>query len=485
MRHLYSCVLLVFFSSVILGVSLNGQTVLLEECQTQNDATPGIDRKNWNSGITDFHSDGYANDFLIPSNTLDACTKVVQINITIDILAIDASLVSPSCVSDGGTFVNVYVGCGQYSGPASCSPDFIIDEFNNPDGPLSLTLAYDCFNFPSEASPIFDKWLSVDIIDLYCPLVNCGGTSPEWNSLIQDGDLLFDYETCVQVIIDDESCDSSGCTTPTTMMLPCDDNLVCTDNDMMEVLTCDNTIICTPCAGEMIDCSTGPSSQQPCDDSNPNTINDIETVLDCDGSICIPCAGEIFFDCPVLMINIGDPCDDQDPDTVDDVIQSDCACAGAVIPCVEVQVCNTDCTLGDIQEWNPALCLCETIEDFSLGCTDPLADNYDANADCDDGTCVTSPDLFLPNVLSLQAEFPNNGIVLATNSAATNINIQIYDRWGTLVLSRIIGSLSSDVTVWDGTLGGRQHEQGVYVYVMTYDHNGQAKQQAGDITLLN
>lgn len=39
------------------------------------------------------------------------------------------------------------------------------------------------------------------------------------------------------------------------------------------------------------------------------------------------------FDCPGLQANIGDPCDDGDPCTENDTIQSDCTCAGTVVPC--------------------------------------------------------------------------------------------------------------------------------------------------------
>jgi len=56
-----------------------------------------------------------------------------------------------------------------------------------------------------------------------------------------------------------------------------------------------------------------------CDDDNTETNNDT-VQADC------TCLG--VFDCPTLMLNIGDPCDDGDPATGNDMIQADCSCAG-------------------------------------------------------------------------------------------------------------------------------------------------------------
>jgi len=52
--------------------------------------------------------------------------------------------------------------------------------------------------------------------------------------------------------------------------------------------------------------------------------------------------------------------------------------------------CNTDCTLGDIEVWNSSTCLCEINISVVPGCTDSNYCEYTANANCDDGTCLTS-----------------------------------------------------------------------------------------------
>ncbi len=54
-------------------------------------------------------------------------------------------------------------------------------------------------------------------------------------------------------------------------------------------------------------------------------------------------------------------------------------------------ICNDDCTLGDITEWNAATCSCELVSESIAGCTLPDACNYDAAANCDDGSCAFAP----------------------------------------------------------------------------------------------
>jgi len=50
--------------------------------------------------------------------------------------------------------------------------------------------------------------------------------------------------------------------------------------------------------------------------------------------------------------------------------------------------CNTDCTAGDIQEWDAATCGCITITVTVSGCTDATACNYNADANCSDDSCT-------------------------------------------------------------------------------------------------
>jgi len=54
--------------------------------------------------------------------------------------------------------------------------------------------------------------------------------------------------------------------------------------------------------------------------------------------------------------------------------------------------CNADCTMGDFGGiWDAATCACTGETVAVNGCTDAAADNYDAAANCDDGSCMTAP----------------------------------------------------------------------------------------------
>jgi len=50
--------------------------------------------------------------------------------------------------------------------------------------------------------------------------------------------------------------------------------------------------------------------------------------------------------------------------------------------------CNTDCLLGDLEEWNTETCQCDVTVVTVLGCTNTIATNYDAAANCDDDSCI-------------------------------------------------------------------------------------------------
>ena len=51
-------------------------------------------------------------------------------------------------------------------------------------------------------------------------------------------------------------------------------------------------------------------------------------------------------------------------------------------------LCNTDCTVGDIEVWDAASCSCLTSVTTVDGCVDPAACNFNNTANCDDGSCV-------------------------------------------------------------------------------------------------
>jgi len=53
--------------------------------------------------------------------------------------------------------------------------------------------------------------------------------------------------------------------------------------------------------------------------------------------------------------------------------------------------CNTDCTLGHLEVWNPTDCNCKVVAVTVSGCTDAEACNYNTDANCEDESCVFEP----------------------------------------------------------------------------------------------
>jgi len=93
---------------------------------------------------------------------------------------------------------------------------------------------------------------------------------------------------------------------------------------------------------------------EPCDDGDSLTINDVYDIF-------CSCIGTSF-------CQVGTACDDGDPNTVNDRrISQDCTCRGTPLPC----------------EIGSGLFAKDTI----AGCTNPLATNYNPNANYDNGTC--------------------------------------------------------------------------------------------------
>lgn len=226
-----------------------------------------------------------------------------------------------------------------------------------------------------------------------------------------------------------------------------------------------------------------------CDDGNAETQFDIWNV-DC---VCI---GEIVGCTASAACNFnpnatlgdfscvfpGDPCDDGFDDTVGDMLQPDCSCMGepiAIAGCTLPDACNYDsaatlddgscffigdgCDDGDPQtilDVYNADCICQGEVFEFLGCTDPLACNYDFVATTDDGSCYfigdpcdddnanTSGDAYDANcdcvgvvsIIEVQSEvnlYPNpalNEVVITINGAAAS-NVDVFDATGRFVMS--------------------------------------------------
>ncbi len=157
-----------------------------------------------------------------------------------------------------------------------------------------------------------------------------------------------------------------------------------------------------------------------CDDGNENTVDDFYNA-DC------VCSGLLLGCLDMLACNynpaagaedgscffVGDACDDNDLGTDIDVITADCVCAGepnGQIPgCTAIEACNynADATIDDVSCILPgepcddddpmtgfdmltADCACVGM---LMGCTEPLACNYNAMALLDDASCLIVGDV--------------------------------------------------------------------------------------------
>lgn len=94
--------------------------------------------------------------------------------------------------------------------------------------------------------------------------------------------------------------------------------------------------------------------------------------------------------------------------------------------------------------------------------------------------------LYIPNIISLNSSGNNNKFYFFGNSD-NNIQIQyykFYDRWGNLMYQIDKPEINNSDHGWDGTLGGRNVEQGVYTYLSALKINGEQKVISGSVTVV-
>ncbi len=159
----------------------------------------------------------------------------------------------------------------------------------------------------------------------------------------------------------------------------------------------------------------GFNSDEDCDDTNaqinPNTTDDfcndgicangVETwnVINCECDLGIPpspckddnvCTNGIeFWDEELCVCLVADPafgC--TDPSATNYNPNASCDDGSCVFDCPDPGTCNTDCTIGDVESWDADNCECVVTVVSIFGCINPNAENYDPNANCDDGSCI-------------------------------------------------------------------------------------------------
>ena len=204
---------------------------------------------------------------------------------------------------------------------------------------------------------------------------------PDPSTCVDDGDCSNGTEEwdddncmCISVNIPDPSTcvDDGDCNNGTEEWD--DANCMCIAVDVPDSSTCIDDGDCTngtetwniqTCECEVIQEVLG------CTNASANNFDSNAT---CDDGSC-------EFDCP-------DPgnCDNGDCSDGEEIWDGNtCECISINVPDPSTCVDDGDCTNG-VETWNDTTCECDLVA-LELGCTNMAANNYDPNAECDDGSC--------------------------------------------------------------------------------------------------
>ncbi|MEL6865454.1 MAG: T9SS type B sorting domain-containing protein, partial [Bacteroidota bacterium] len=95
-------------------------------------------------------------------------------------------------------------------------------------------------------------------------------------------------------------------------------------------------------------------------------------------------------------------------------------------------------------------------------------------------------DLFIPNAFTPNGDGHNDTFtVFAGDQVSAIKNLQIFDRWGSVLFSQQNVIANSEQDGWDGTFGGKQMGMGVYIYQMEVEYiDGSQEIVSGDMSIL-
>lgn len=111
---------------------------------------------------------------------------------------------------------------------------------------------------------------------------------------------------------------------------------------------------------------------------------------------------------------------------------------------------------------------------YQTGCTDPNALNYDPNAIVNDGSCTYPiPIVDAPNVFTPSGDGVNETYFLSTKNVV-KLELVIMNRWGNILFEKSSNDLVTDNPAWDGKVNGVLVNEGVYFYkYVGYNISGQ------------
>jgi len=129
---------------------------------------------------------------------------------------------------------------------------------------------------------------------------------------------------------------------------------------------------------------------------------------------------------------------------------------------IQVNVCG--CTDPLATNYNPNANVDNGSCVYPTGCTDSLALNYDLNALIDDGSCeYARPEVVAPNVFSPNADNNNETFYLDTKNVI-ELQLLILNRWGNVLFDATSLDLINNNPAWDGKINGEPASEGVYFY---------------------
>ena len=145
--------------------------------------------------------------------------------------------------------------------------------------------------------------------------------------------------------------------------------------------------------------------------------------------------------------------------------------------------CNDDCKLGDIEIWDDQSCECVFSESIN-GCTDPTALNFNPNANCSDGSCEYGDGVFFDinfptNVF--QDNSPNQVFSIQSDKEISVQSTHIYDIQGRIIYSSSNKQTGHNIDLWSPNSLVLSH--GVYFYRVAINVNGKQIAYSGGILI--
>lgn len=126
-------------------------------------------------------------------------------------------------------------------------------------------------------------------------------------------------------------------------------------------------------------------------------------------------------------------------------------------------------------------------------CNDGIDNDGDGAIDCEDDECYlfsdcNSSEIYIPNIFSpFNLDGVNDQLILGINiSKIRSIDrVQIFDRWGNLLIEKERIEVDSEISVWDGRVGGEKVVSGVYtILLIATNTDGKVIKRVSTVTML-